>query len=58
MGNIGPTSARYEVLAESRHVPVRATMPEPADPPPIPSPEPVPNPGPEPVPTPPSRVDG
>lgn len=56
MGNIGPQAGHYDVLAASE-LHVAQTMPDPADPPPIPSPEPVPDParpGPEPVPTPPS----
>jgi hypothetical protein len=53
MGNIGPMAGHFDVLAETTHVRLRRTMPDPADPAPIPSPEPVPDPG-GPVPTPPS----
>lgn len=58
MGNIGPRAGHYDVLAAA-DVRVEQTMPDPADPPPIPSPEPVPDPvgpAPEPVPSPPSSA--
>lgn len=57
MGNIGPLSGHYDVLAASFELRVGRTMPDPVDPPPLPTPEPVPDPagpGPAPVPSPPS----